>query len=96
MHDTRYLRMTFDNASMCIQDMEPDKFYFPVPIFEYHEMCSLIGKDVYSKAMIKDEDIFQISDKRSTQRAIQFSLFMTKEKLCNYYNNDKTFVLEYT
>ena len=89
MHDTRYLRMTFENARACIQNMEVDKLYFPVPMFKYYEICSWIGKDVYTNAMRQDEDIFHISDKRSTQRAIQFSVFMTKEKLCNYYNNDK-------
>jgi hypothetical protein len=43
--------------------------------------------------MRQDEDIFHISDKRSTQRAIQFSVFMTMEKLRNYYNNDNILCL---
>jgi hypothetical protein len=85
--------MEFNNAEMCIQEMEPDKFYYPAPMLEYYDICKVIGATVYTDAMRKDTDIFEIKDKRSTQRAIQFSVFMTREKLSSYYESEKTVYL---
>ena len=93
MHDLSLLRMEFNNAEMCIQEMEPDKFYYPAPMLEYYDICKVIGATVYTDAMRKDTDIFEIKDKRSTQRAIQFSVFMTREKLSSYYESEKTVYL---